>query len=52
MLAGIRGTHPQIITADLEQGENGQFCLSVAVKYEFLPEVKEELKFEKRAVPK
>ena len=37
VLAALKKTHPQIISAALGRSEEGKFELTVAVAYEFLP---------------
>lgn len=37
VVAGVKGTHPQIILAKFEKTESGEECLTVKVSYEFLP---------------
>lgn len=48
VLAAIKGTHPNIISAKFTKTESDQHILSIRVSYEFLPEIVEELVFEKR----
>lgn len=50
MLAALKKTHPQIITAALTKDAEGQFELVVVVGYEFLPEVREVFTLESKAV--
>ena len=51
VLAGVKGTHPQIISAKFEMTEIGEECLVVKVTYEFLPEILERIVFEKKEIP-
>jgi hypothetical protein len=50
VLAALKKTHPQIITATLSKNAEGQYELAVVVAYEFLPEQKELFTLESRAV--
>jgi len=45
VLASIKGTHPQIISATFTKSEVEEQILSVKVSYEFLPEIVEKLAF-------
>lgn len=50
MLAALKKTHPQIITASLGKNAEGQFELVVVVAYEFLPEQREVFTLASRVV--
>jgi hypothetical protein len=50
VLAALKKTHPQIITASLKKNSEGQFELVIVVSYEFLPEVREVFTLESKAV--
>ena len=51
MVAALKNSHPNIISARLSKNEDLQFELAVSVSYEFLPEVRETMKFERRDIP-
>jgi hypothetical protein len=51
VVAAIKGTHPQIISAKFTRNEDDVHVLTVKVSYEFLPEINEELVFEKKEIP-
>jgi hypothetical protein len=52
VLAALKKTHPEIISAKLEKGESGKYELTVTVGYEFLPEVREVFPLESRVIEK
>lgn len=45
VIAGLKRTHPQLIKAVLNRTEDQNYELVVTVSYEFLPEIKEVIKF-------
>ena len=50
-MAALKGTHPNIISASLTKQDEVGYELAVSVRYEFLPEVVERMKFERRDIP-
>lgn len=50
VVAALKGSHPQILSATLEKNVDEVFEMQIKVAYEFLPEIVEKLVFEKREI--
>ncbi len=51
VIAAVKNTHPQIISAKFTKTEDDSHILTTTVRYEFLPEINEEIVFEKKEIP-
>jgi len=51
VVAGLKGLHPNIITARLGRNSEQEYELTISVAYEFLPEVVEKIVFASREIP-
>ena len=51
VVAALKNTHPNIISAAFTKNEGDVHVLTVKVAYEYLPEIQEQLIFEKREIP-
>lgn len=48
VIGALKNSHPHILSAKLEKNQDEIYELSVTVAYEFLPEIKEVMVFEKK----
>ena len=46
----MKNQHPQILKAKLEKNPDEIYVLTITVSYEFLPEIKEQIYFDKREI--
>lgn len=50
VIASIKQQHPQILRAKFEKNADEIYVLTITVNYEFLPEIREEIFFDKREI--
>lgn len=50
MVSSLKQQHPQILKASLAKNPDELFVLTITVNYEFLPEIREDIIFDKREI--